>query len=387
MSRRSERLVVKFGGSVLAGGAEIVEAARLVANCPADERLVVVSAPLGMTDRLLSLVEGAGERIAPRARAEVVASGERVSTRLFAAVLEELGERVRMIDTHDAAWPILTRGGPIDATIDEAASRRRAHTRLRPLLRRSIVVMPGFLGREGAATTTLRRGGSDTSALALGSFLEAEDTVLVKDVPGILSANPKLVEGARALSSVDAQELETLVRSGARVVAEEALRFIDGSRRVRVIPFGQPLLGRGGTAIAPSRPGPSDAARSSGPAAPTAGAVTMVMRHPEEALRALASELGERRWLGLSATPSAVTVYTDESEVVPWIRRLDRLRAFEAVASQTGLELSAASSAEPGNDGTRPVVGAYGSAGSLRWLVRRGRNRPAGARRRRKGGA
>ena len=214
MSAAPRRLVVKFGGSVLPSGAAVAEAARLFMEAPVEERLAVVSAPEGMTDRLVRFVDEVPHPIDPSDEAKLVAYGERISARLFTAILRSRGVSVRLLEPEDPDWPILTRGGSVGAEIDPAPSRERAVAVLRPLLRTQAVVICGFLGRQGGQVTTLRRGGSDTSALALGAFLEATDVVLVKDVPGVLSADPKVIPEARPIAELSAGDLAELVRSG-----------------------------------------------------------------------------------------------------------------------------------------------------------------------------
>jgi hypothetical protein len=381
MALPPRRLVVKFGGSVLTGGAEVAEAARLIAESPAEEKLVVVSAPLGMTDRLLSLVDGVPDPVGPADRARLMAYGERISARLLVTVLRARGLRARVLEPEDPEWPILTAGGSIDATIRPEASRRKARRRVAPLLRRSVVVVLGFLGWDGARVTTLPRGGSDTTACALARFLDATDLVLVKDVPGVLTANPKLVDGARPIGAIGSDDLAELVGAGARVVAPEAVEFLPAHARIRIIPFGAPLVDGNGTTVHPISPRPSDA----GPTAPRAerrrtGSVTLLLRRPGDGLATLAQAMEGRPWLGLSATPTSLTVYTEEAEVVPLLRALHATGAFKAVASHTGLALSGTGPPPPGRArarGSGSVVGAFGTAGGLRYVVRPGGPPPA----------
>ena len=149
MSAAPRRLVVKFGGSVLPSGAAVAEAARLFMEAPVEERLAVVSAPEGMTDRLVRFVDEVPHPIDPSDEAKLVAYGERISARLFTAILRSRGVSVRLLEPEDPDWPILTRGGSVGAEIDPAPSRERAVAVLRPLLRTQAVVICGFLGRQG----------------------------------------------------------------------------------------------------------------------------------------------------------------------------------------------------------------------------------------------
>ncbi|HEV2230687.1 MAG TPA: hypothetical protein VGV64_02935 [Thermoplasmata archaeon] len=333
MSVLRRRLVVKFGGSVLESGARIAEAARLVAEAPAAEKLVVVSAPLGMTDRLVTLVGGIPHPVDPSDRASVVAFGERIGARLFAAALKGRGIVTRLIEPEDPAWPIWTTGGSVDAEIDPRRSKASVSAGLAPLLRRSTVVLCGFLGREGDRVTTLRRGGSDTTAIALARFLGATDIVLVKDVPGVLTADPRLVPAARPLKEVTTSQLEELVRAGAKIVAPEALRLYDGRARLKVIPLGPPLLDSAGTWVRPDREGadaPSPAKRSG----ERSGTVTVVLSKAPDGLGVLWRAIAGRPWIDLRASPTALTVRVPEADVLPLLRELHDSGRFLAVTSR-----------------------------------------------------
>jgi hypothetical protein len=373
MSGPARRLVVKFGGSVLTDGAAVAEAARLLIEAPAEERLAVVSAPEGMTDQLLRFVDEVPHPIDPSEEAKLVAYGERISARLFTAILRSRGVAVRLLEPEDPDWPICTRGGSVGAEIDPGPSKERATAVLRPLLKDHVVVICGFLGREGGRVTTLRRGGSDTSALALGAFLDATDVVLVKDVPGVLSADPRVVPEARKLPEVSAGDLAELVRSGSSIIARDALEYLNAGPRVKVIPLGPPLLDSAGTWV---RPGPLDRA-APGPASDraAAGSVTVVLEPGRDGLGVLGRQILNRPWLGLSATPNSITVYLPESEVVPVVRSLHGTGAFTAITSRTGLSVrvdrsprAAERPAPAGNGPGAEVVGAFESAGLLHWV-------------------
>jgi aspartokinase len=327
----ARRLVVKFGGSVLRTGRDFDEAARLVMEAPAQERLVVVSAPFGMTDRLAGLLAEVPNRLYPAEEAAVLAYGERVSARLLSAVLRRRGASVRLVEPEDPEWPILTRSGGTETELDAEASRLRARHALRPLLLDSIVVLEGFLGREADRVTTLKRGGSDTTALALASFLDATDVVLVKGAPGVLTADPRVVPEARPIRELDVGALRDLVRSGLPVVAREALVYLESSARLRVIPLGDPLLGDSGTLI---RPGPIEP-----PAGPDAGdrvtgSVTVALDDEAAGFGALVRVLAGRRWEGLSATARSITVRVPPSDVEGLVRQLHATHAFRAVTSR-----------------------------------------------------
>ncbi len=330
----ARRLVVKFGGSVLRSGRDVEVAARLVAEAPAEEKLVVVSAPFGLTDRLLGLAREVDEPIAPADEAGIVSYGERISADLLSAQLRRRGVPVEVLAPEDPDWPVLTRGGPTDADLDPEATRDRVVGRLPPRLAERVVVLPGFLGWSGERVTTLRRGGSDTSALALAHFLGATDVVLVKGAPGVLTADPRVVPDARLIPELDVAALGELVRAGLPVVAKEALPYLGPGPTVRVIPLGAPLLGAGGTLVRASPPPPVAPALQE---SPSVAAVTATLGPSTDGLGELVRILGGRRWLGLSATGTSVTIFVPEGQVDRLVRTLHESGAFAAVTSRKGV--------------------------------------------------
>ena len=266
----------KFGGASLADAAAIRGAVAIIRSRPAP-RVVVVSALAGVTDLLLSVLSratagdaaGALESVAafranhrlvvsalfpvkarrplrdaidatsdelealarslavlreasPRLRDYVVARGERLSARLVAAALEASGEKVALIEPSDV---IVTDGPYGGAAANFAATRTAARRVLLPLLRRRVIaVVPGFLGRApDGGTATLGRGGSDLTATLLGRALDAASVTLWKDVPGLLTADPRVVPDARLLPHVHVREAAELAYYGAKVLHPRAL--------------------------------------------------------------------------------------------------------------------------------------------------------------------
>jgi aspartokinase len=370
------RLVVKFGGSVLTSGSAVAEAARLTMEASAEERLVVVSAPEGMTDRLVQFVDEVPYPIDPSDEANLVAFGERISARLFTAILRSHGVAARLLEPEDPDWPVATRGGSVGAEIDPGPTRERSVELLGPMLREQVVVICGFLGREGGKVTTLRRGGSDTSALALGAFLQATDVVLVKDVPGILSADPRVIPDARPIAELRAGDLAELVRSGSPIVAPEALEYLNSGPSVRVIALGPPLLDSAGTWV---QPGPLDRATPAlSKSTDAIGSVTVVVEEGTNGLKVLSERVEGHPWFGLSATPNTVTIFLPESEVLALVRALHATQSFKAVTSRTGLSVRVEDGgarkrpprAPRGGPGPR-VVGAFESGGIVHSVIER----------------
>lgn len=228
-------VVDKFGGSVLREPADIAAAVSVVA----EQRraglrpVVVVSAFEGVTDTILSAAavllpdggaalrsgrEGATSALA-RETDRALATGEALSAALFALGLEAAGVPARSFSGAEAG--IRTAAAHLGAEV------RRVYSRpLRAAINGGLVpVVAGFqgIGSHGELTT-LGRGGTDLSAVALAVALRAERCELFKDVGGVLETDPHLVPSARFLPVVDALQLELLAELGAEVVHPVAVR-------------------------------------------------------------------------------------------------------------------------------------------------------------------
>jgi aspartokinase/homoserine dehydrogenase 1 len=167
----------------------------------------------------------------PRASDVLVSRGERLATALFAAALAEAGRHAVMID---ADGLVITDALHGRATPDVAATRSSARCLLAPALRRGLTpVVPGFIGTgPDGSLTTLGRGGTDLTATVLGRCLGARRVVLWKDVPGILTADPRLVPDARLIPQLHHREAAEVAHYGAKVLHPRALIPIDQSRVV-----------------------------------------------------------------------------------------------------------------------------------------------------------
>jgi aspartate kinase len=218
----SAPLVVKLGGDALATPERIAAAARhLAARHAAGPVVAVASARRGVTDHLLGLVEQVRDSVAAAGRPgpdglasadRAVASGEVVSASLLAVALDRLGIAAAAVDAREA-------GLGSDGHAGRARLTRVRPTCIEALLARGIVpVVAGFQGWHRGRTTTLGRGGSDTTAVALAVALGAEACELVKDAPGLLDADPRLVSSARLLPRVSHRFVTQLAGAGARVM-------------------------------------------------------------------------------------------------------------------------------------------------------------------------
>ncbi len=173
--------------------------------------------------RLLTGIALLGEA-GPRVRARVLALGERMSTRLGAAFLRAVGLEARWLDAATALAAVAPRGIPeprrwlqaeVDCTPDPALQRRlRAYP---------VVVTQGFVAGAPGGVALLGRGGSDTSAAAFAARLGAVRCEIWTDVPGMFTANPRKVPGARLLRRLDYDEAQEIATTGARVLHPRCL--------------------------------------------------------------------------------------------------------------------------------------------------------------------
>jgi aspartate kinase len=236
--QRRRLLIVKFGGSSLSNSKRISLAITSVAReyARGNRVVVVVSAVGNTTDRLLHLTNG-GAGFVETDRDDILAMGERTSARIFAAALKAQGIQARYYDPSDRDWPIITDDNFLNANPLKNNSIRRIRRYINPVLGDGVVpVIGGFIGRtRDGRISTLGRGGSDTTALLLALALEADEIVLVTNVPGILSADPALVRNPRILPRIDMKTLSGIADAGTKFIHRKALRFKDPDINIRVI--------------------------------------------------------------------------------------------------------------------------------------------------------
>lgn len=177
----------------------------------------------------------------PRAQDLLVARGERMSTTLLAVAMatERKAEYVDALDViaTDAAYG--------HSAPDLGVTAKVARARLLPMLKRGIVpVVPGFIGRApDGSLTTLGRGGTDLTATLLARSLTARAVVFWKDVPGIMTADPRLVPDARVIPQLHHREAAEVAHYGAKVLHPRALIPVSGTRiTLRIRSFVDPLL-------------------------------------------------------------------------------------------------------------------------------------------------
>jgi aspartate kinase len=216
------RIVMKFGGTSMAGIERIRNvAARVKREVEAGHEVaVVVSAMAGETDRLVGFCREASPLHDPREYDVVVASGEQVTSGLLAIVLQSMDVPARSwlgwqlpIRTSDAHSVARILG--IDTAAVEAS-----------MTRGEVAVVPGFQGlADGNRVTTLGRGGSDTSAVAVAAALKAERCDIYTDVDGVYTTDPRIVPRARKLERVTYEEMLELASVGAKVLQTRSVEL------------------------------------------------------------------------------------------------------------------------------------------------------------------
>ncbi len=209
-----ELIVQKYGGSSMGSLERIQHVARKVFEASKTEPVVVVvSAMQGETDRLLYLAKTLSERPNGRELDALLASGEQASSALLAIALNELGAKARCYN--GAQVPILTDSVHTKASILTIP----IDNILKELKEGTIVVVAGFQGIDSHGhTTTLGRGGSDTSAVALAGALKARECQIYTDVAGVYTTDPRVVPQARLLEQVTFEEMLEMASLGAKVL-------------------------------------------------------------------------------------------------------------------------------------------------------------------------
>ncbi|HEY6917480.1 MAG TPA: aspartate kinase [Allosphingosinicella sp.] len=209
------RIVMKFGGTSMAGIERIRHVASLVKReAEAGNQLaVVVSAMAGETDRLVQFCREASSLYDPREYDVVVASGEQVTSGLLAITLQGMGLNARSY----MGWQLPIRTTPahsaalidaIDASVLEQVFSEGG-----------IAVIPGFQGvAADGSVATLGRGGSDTSAVALAAAIKADRCDIYTDVDGVYTTDPRIVPKARKLTAITYEEMLELASVGAKVL-------------------------------------------------------------------------------------------------------------------------------------------------------------------------
>ena len=219
-------IVQKYGGSSVADAESIKRvAARIAATKRSGQQVVVVVSAMGdTTDELIDLANQVSPMPNGRELDMLLTAGERISMALLAMAISNLGLEARSF-TGSQAGIITTSTHGRARVIDVTPSRIQE-----ALAEGAIAIVAGFQGvaQDTKDITTLGRGGSDTTAVALAAALDADVCEIYTDVDGVFSADPRIVPSARKLKSVTYEEMLELAASGAKVLH---LRCVEYARR------------------------------------------------------------------------------------------------------------------------------------------------------------
>jgi bifunctional aspartokinase / homoserine dehydrogenase 1 len=224
-ARRSETGDVTAAGDLAKLLREKHQAAIEILTADDERRSQLMGEMDAIIDEVESLCRGTAmlRELTPRALDSISSSGERLSSRLLASSICQLGMRGLCVEGTEL---IVTDGEHGQALPLAEETRARVSNKLLPLLEGgAVVIVSGFTGatRQGLLTT-LGRGGSDYSATILGGALDAEEIIIWTDVDGVMTADPRLVPNARTLSEISYNEAAELAYFGAKVLHPKTLR-------------------------------------------------------------------------------------------------------------------------------------------------------------------
>jgi aspartate kinase len=215
-------IVMKFGGTSVADAEKIRRAAgRIVARRDEGYQVVAVLSARGKeTDRLIEAAREVSEDPDPREMDMLLSTGERVSCALAAMAINDLGHRAISLTGSQAG--IVTDTSHTKARILDVRADRISEA----LKEDNIVLVAGFQGvSTDRDVTTLGRGGSDTTAVALAAALGAPECEIYTDVPGVFTADPRIVPDARKLAVVSSEEMLEMSASGAGVLQLRSVEY------------------------------------------------------------------------------------------------------------------------------------------------------------------
>ncbi len=208
-------IIQKYGGTSVANAERVKEVAKRVLKYKKEgnDVIVVVSAPAGVTDSLIKRAYEITDKPNKRELDMLLTSGEQISIASLAMAIEAMGEKAvslnafqvnfKTTDDHTKAQIL----GIDTKTIEEK------------LKKGNVVVFAGFQGiTDNNEITTLGRGGSDTTAVALGAALKADEVEIYTDVDGVYTADPRMVKNPKKLKTISYQEMLEMAASGAKVL-------------------------------------------------------------------------------------------------------------------------------------------------------------------------
>ena len=217
----SRMIVQKFGGTSVGSEERIASVAKIIQKASIDNSvIVVVSAMSGETNRLIKLAKSFGENPSKREFDALISTGEKVSAALLAMALHQIGVKaksytasqisMRTTDSYSKAKILDVDGQKIQDALNEGI----------------IPIITGFQGiTESGDVTTLGRGGSDTTAVAIAAQMKAERCDIYTDVDGIYTTDPRVVPEAKKLDKITMEEMLEMAGQGAKVIQIRAVEF------------------------------------------------------------------------------------------------------------------------------------------------------------------
>jgi aspartate kinase len=215
-------IVQKYGGTSVGSTDRIEAVAEKIAGFRhrGDDVVVVVSAMSGETNRLISLANDIHDEPSPREMDVLVSTGEQVTIALLSIALHKRGCDAKSYT-----------GSQVRILTDNAHSKARiqdidVHRMEQDLAHGKVIVVAGFQGADGLGNiTTLGRGGSDTTAVALAAALKADECQIYTDVDGVYTTDPRVVAGARRLDKITFEEMLEMASQGSKVLQIRAVEF------------------------------------------------------------------------------------------------------------------------------------------------------------------
>jgi aspartate kinase len=217
----SRMIVQKFGGTSVGSEERIASVAKIIQKASIDNSvIVVVSAMSGETNRLIKLAKSFGENPSKREFDALISTGEKVSAALLAMALHQIGVKaksytasqisMRTTDSYSKAKILDVDGQKIQDALNQGI----------------IPIITGFQGiTESGDVTTLGRGGSDTTAVAIAAQMKAERCDIYTDVDGIYTTDPRVVPEAKKLDKITMEEMLEMAGQGAKVIQIRAVEF------------------------------------------------------------------------------------------------------------------------------------------------------------------
>jgi aspartate kinase len=215
-------IVQKYGGTSMGSPERIRNVAKRVARWKAQghQLVVVVSAMSGETNRLIALAKDVSPQPAPRELDVMISTGEQVTIALLAMALQDLGLKAKSYT-----------GGQVKVLTDSTFTKARILDIDQANMRRdlddgAVVVVAGFQGVDADGNiTTLGRGGSDTSGVALAAALKADECQIYTDVDGVYTTDPRIVPEARKLDRITFEEMLEMASLGSKVLQIRSVEF------------------------------------------------------------------------------------------------------------------------------------------------------------------